>query len=90
MAGPVDPTAEARRHYLAVLAGEVEARGLETRPAGPEDSVLHVTDPETGHMTMVVAMPSSPISWSYLWSGGGEASAADPAEAAETIAAALR
>jgi hypothetical protein len=90
MAGPVDPIAETRRHYLAVLAGEMEERGLVTRPLGPDDSVLHVADPATGHTTMVVAMPSSPVTWSYLWSGGGAASAGDPADAAERIAASLR
>lgn len=38
---------------------------------------------------MVFAMPSSSDAWSYLWSGGGSASADNPAQAADLLAASL-
>jgi hypothetical protein len=89
MAGAVDPIAESRRHYLAALSYEAEVRGLGCRLLGPREDVLRITDPSTGRTATVVAMPSSPVTWSYLWSGGGLASAADPSRAADLIAASL-
>jgi hypothetical protein len=89
MGGTVDPTAESRRHHLAALAYEAEVRGLDCRLVGPAEDILRVAEPSTGQSVMVVAMPSSPVTWSYLWSGGGIVSAADPSRAAGLIAASL-
>jgi hypothetical protein len=89
MAGAVDPTAEARRHFLAALAYEAEARGLVCRLTGPGETVLHVAHPATGRGTMVLVVPSSSLNWSYLWGGGGLAAAADPSRAADLIAGSL-
>lgn len=49
--------------------------------------MLRVSDPFTGRAVMVVAMQTSQIDWSYLWAGGGQASASDPARAADLILA---
>ncbi|MBW8484249.1 hypothetical protein [Actinomadura parmotrematis] len=74
-----------RRHHLAALAYEVEARGLRWRLAGPEGSVLAVVGPRTRRQLMVVATPTGG-GWSYLWSGGGMADAARAADAADLLA----
>ena len=84
-----DPTEEPRRQRLAGLTSEARMRGLQCRPVGPDDALLHVANPSSGHSTMVFAMPSWPDSWTYLWSNGGSASAADPAHAADLLAAFL-
>ena len=85
----VDRIAQARRHHLAALAYEAGARGLEWRLAGPGQAVLHVADRRTGRGVMVVAMPSSPFSWTFVWTGGGPADAADPVRAMDLIAHAI-
>ncbi|WP_026341195.1 hypothetical protein [Actinomadura atramentaria] len=79
-----DP-AQVRRHHLALLARAVGARGLHWRLAGPEESVLAVSSPRTGHQVMIVAMPTG-TGWSYLWTGGGIADVADADRAADAIA----
>lgn len=89
MSGTLDPTDESRRHCLAGLAYEAQIRGLQCRLTGPDDALLHVSSPSSGHSTMVFAMPSSPDAWTYLWSGGGSASATDPSQAADLLAASL-
>ena len=89
MSGAVDPTEESRRHCLAMLADEARTRGLRCTPTGPNGALLHVSRPSNGHSTMVFAVPSSSGAWSYLWSGGGSASADDPAHAAGLLAASL-
>ncbi|MFG2090443.1 MULTISPECIES: hypothetical protein [unclassified Spirillospora] len=73
--------AEERRRHLAVLAHEVEARGLSWRLAGPEESLLGVTGPRTRRQIMVVASLSGD-GWYYLWPGGmaGVADAPDVAD----------
>ncbi|MCO5974147.1 hypothetical protein [Actinoallomurus soli] len=76
-----------RRRHLEALAREVEARGLQASLT--EDLMLRVVDPPSGHGVLVVAMPMSRIRWSYLWAGGGQADADDPARAAELIARTL-
>lgn len=85
----VDPTSEVRLRHLTALAREVEARGLRSRLVGQEKVLLRVAHPRTGRGTMVVAMPTSRLEWSYLWGRGGQAAAADPALAADMIAAFL-
>ncbi len=77
--------ADARRHHLAALAYEIEARGLSWRLAGPGESVLHVANPATRRQVMVVAMPTGE-GWFYLWAGGGMAEVTQPARAADQIA----
>ncbi|WP_233358977.1 hypothetical protein [Thermomonospora amylolytica] len=77
--------ADARRHHLAALAYEIEARGLSWRLAGPGESVLHVAHPVTRRQVMVVAMPAGE-SWCYLWAGGGTGDVGRPALAADQIA----
>jgi hypothetical protein len=89
MSGTVDPAKESRRHCLARLASEAQIRGLQCGPAGPDGALLHVSSPSSGRSTMVFAMPSSPDTWIYLWSGGGSASATDPSHAADLLAASL-
>jgi hypothetical protein len=89
MSGTVDPTERSRRQCLAGLASEAQLRGLQCRPAGPDGALLHVSSPSSGHSTMVFAMPSLSHTWTYLWSGGGSASAVDPAQAADLLAAFL-
>ena len=88
MSGAADPNEESRRECLARLADEARTRGLQCTLAGPNGALLHVSRPN-GPNTMVFAMPSSADAWSYLWSGGGSASANDPAQAAELLAASL-
>ncbi len=81
--------AETRRELLAGLALELEHRGLRHRLLGADRSLLRVYHPRTGRVAMVLAAPASPagrLGWSYLWSGGGVADAADPAAAAKEIA----
>ena len=89
MAATADPTSEGRRHHLAALTYEVEARGLRCRLTGPGKGILVVLDPSSGRSLMVVAMPTARAGWSYLWGGGGLAAAADPSRAADLIAATL-
>lgn len=89
MAGPADSYAGSRRHHLAALAYEAGLRGLECRLLGPDEAVLRIAEPSSGRATMVVAVPSSAVAWTYLWSGGGAASVTDPSHAADLIAVAL-
>ncbi|MFF5260465.1 hypothetical protein ACFY4C_16085 [Actinomadura viridis] len=77
--------AEVRRHHLAALAYEVEARGLWYRMAGPEESVLAVLGPRTRRRIMVVATPVGG-GWSFLWSDGGMADVGEVARVADQIA----
>ena len=88
MAGYVDPIHGARRHHLAALAYEAGARGLACRLVGPGEEVLRVVD-RYGLATMVVAIPTSPNVWSYLWGDGGIADTSDPSLAAELIVRSL-
>ena len=88
MADEADPHAASRKNYLAALAYEAQVRGLECRPVGKEGGVLRIAAP-SGRSTMVVAVPSSPVAWSYLWGGGGVASVDNPSHAADLIAASL-
>jgi hypothetical protein len=86
---PAPRVAETRQERLADLARELESRGLRHRLLGVDGSVLRVIHPATGHAAMILATPATPAGkpgWSYLWSGGGVADAADPARAAEEIA----
>ncbi|MFB4318509.1 hypothetical protein [Actinomadura sp. 21ATH] len=76
--------AEVRRHHLAALAYEAEARGLRWRLAGPEESVLAVLGPRTRRQIMVVATPARG-GWSYLWPGGGIADVAEVAVVADRL-----
>ncbi len=76
---------EVRRRHLAVLAYEVEARGLRWRLAGPQESVLSVVGPRTRRQVMVVATPVA-SGWSFLWSGGGMADVGRVAEVADRLA----
>ncbi|WP_245623238.1 hypothetical protein [Spirillospora albida] len=77
--------ADVRRHHLAALAYEVEARGLHWRLAGPGDAVLGVLHPRTRRHVMVVAMPAG-AGWSYLWTGGGAADVAAVSQVADRLA----
>jgi hypothetical protein len=83
--GSQEELVEARKHHLAALAYELEARGLACRLLGPDESVLRVASPATGRKVMILATASA-TGWSYLWSGGGMADAAAPAIAADQIA----
>jgi hypothetical protein len=85
VAGSQEELVEARRHHLAALAYELEARSLACRLIGADESVLRVANPVTGHNVMILATASA-TGWSYLWSGGGMADAAAPAYAADQIA----
>jgi hypothetical protein len=76
--------AEVRRHHLAALAYEVEARGLRWRLAAPEESVLCVVEPVSRRQVMVVATPVGD-GWSYLWSGGGIADVGKVADVADRL-----
>ncbi|MGP4024213.1 hypothetical protein [Actinomadura sp. 3N407] len=76
--------AEARRRHLAVLAKEVEARGLSWRLAGPEESLLSVTGPRSRRQIMVVATLSGD-GWYYLWPGGGMADVAEAPNVADRL-----
>lgn len=76
--------AEARRHHLAALAYELEARRLRWRLDGPEESVLRVAHPASRRQAMVVATPTGDR-WSYLWTGGGIAEVGAPGPVAEQI-----
>ncbi|MEV5711603.1 hypothetical protein [Actinoallomurus sp. NPDC052274] len=87
MAATSGPGAGPRRRHLEALAREVEARGLQGLLT--EDLMLRVVDPSGGRALLVVAMPMSRIRWSFLWAGGGQADADDPARAAELIARTL-
>jgi hypothetical protein len=89
MSGAVDSSDTSRRQCLTRLADEARSRGLQCTLTGPDGALLHVANPASGHSTMVFAMSLSPDNWSYLWSGGGSASATDPAQAAESLAASL-
>ncbi|MCO6010283.1 hypothetical protein NE236_35495 [Actinoallomurus purpureus] len=89
MAATADSASGPRRRHLEALAREVEGRGLRGLLVGAEEPMLRVVDPSSGQSVMVVAMPTSRIGWSYLWGGGGQADAADPVGAAESIAQAL-
>ncbi|TDB95146.1 hypothetical protein E1266_14260 [Actinomadura sp. 7K534] len=73
-----------RRRHLAVLAREVEARGLSWRLAGPDESLLSVTGPRTRRQAMVVATLCGD-GWYYLWPGGGMAAVAEAAVVAERL-----
>jgi hypothetical protein len=88
MADGADPHAASRKNYLAALAYEAGVRGLECRSVGPNEGILRVAAP-SGRSTMVVAVPSSTVAWSYLWGGGGTASVDNPSRAADLIAASL-
>lgn len=79
---------EARRHHLAALVYELEARSLQWRLVGPDESVLRVANNAASRQIMVVATPTG-SGWSYLWSGGGMSATGRPAEVAEKIARAL-
>jgi hypothetical protein len=81
-------TIETRRQHLTALAGELRHRGLDCRLLGPDESVLRVINATTGRKVMILASPTA-NGWSFLWSGGGIADAADPADAADRIARAL-
>ncbi|GAA4614452.1 hypothetical protein GCM10023195_63060 [Actinoallomurus liliacearum] len=87
MAATSGPGTGPRRRHLEALAREVEARGLQGLLT--EDLMLRVVDPASGRGLLVVAMPMSRIRWSFLWAGGGQADADDPARAAELIARTL-
>jgi hypothetical protein len=76
--------AEARRHRLASLIFELEARRLSCRLAGAGDLVLRVANETTRRQAMVVATQTGGT-WSYLWTGGGLADAENPAHAAALI-----
>ncbi|MWA03871.1 hypothetical protein F8568_026495 [Actinomadura sp. LD22] len=76
--------AEVRRRHLAALAGELRARGLACRLAGPGESVLSVHGPGAGRRLMVVATPTG-AGWSYLWPGGGMADVAAAPAVADRI-----
>lgn len=89
MSGAVDSTENSRRNRLARLADEARTRGLRCALTGPDGGLLHVSRPSSGNSTLVFAVPSSTDAWSYLWSGGGAASANDPAQAADLLAASL-
>lgn len=86
MAAAVDYTSERRRRHLEALAREVRTRGLHGHMVGQEEPMLQVSDPATGRGTLVLAMQTSRIDWSYLWGGGGQAGVEDPARAADLIA----
>ncbi len=86
MAAAADYTAERRRRLLEALAREARARGLDTRLTSRGELMLQVTDPASGHTTLVLAVQASRIDWSYLWGGGGQMAATDPARAADLIA----
>jgi hypothetical protein len=88
MADGADPHAVSRKNYLAALAYEAEVRGLVCRLVGRDEGILRVASP-SGRSTMVVAVPSSAVAWSYLWGGGGSASVDNPSHAADLIAASL-
>jgi hypothetical protein len=90
MAGVVGPIANDRRHHLAVLAYEASARGFDCRLTGPGSTILRVTDPATGLGVMVAAVPTSPTTWCYLWTGGGAADTADTVRAVDLLAGTLR
>ncbi|QFG26922.1 hypothetical protein F7P10_08785 [Actinomadura sp. WMMB 499] len=77
--------ARVRRGHLAVLAYEVERRGLACRLAGPGESVLSVRDARSGRSAMVVATPAGD-GWSYLWPGGGIADVAAAPQVADRLA----
>ncbi|WP_051468560.1 hypothetical protein [Actinomadura oligospora] len=77
--------AEVRRHHLAALAYEVEARGLRWRLAGPDEMVLGVVGPVSRRQIMVVATPVG-TGWSYLWSGGGMADVSRVSGVADQLA----
>lgn len=80
---------ETRRHHLAALSDALQRLdpGLACRLLGPTGSVLRVAGVTSGRRIMVLASPTTD-GWSYLWSGGGMADAADPAAAARLVAAA--
>jgi len=86
MAAAADHTAERRRRLLESLAREARARGLDARLTSRGELMLQVSDTASGHGTLVVAIQTSRIDWSYLWGGGGQLAATDPARAADLIA----
>ncbi|MFD0687760.1 hypothetical protein [Actinomadura fibrosa] len=73
-----------RRHHLATLACEVEARGLGWRFVGPGEALLGVRGPRTRHEIMVVATPDG-AGWSYLWPGGGIADVTGVVQVADQL-----
>ena len=79
---------ETRRRYLAVLAREVEARGLFWRFAGPGEALLTVSGPRTRRQVMVVATVCAD-GWYFLWPGGGMACVGDAATVAARLAGLL-
>jgi hypothetical protein len=89
MSGAVDPAEITRQDCLAMLAHEARVRGLQCSLTGPDGALLQVSHPSSGRSTIVFAMPSPSDTWSYLWSGGGSASATSPAQAAGLLAEAL-
>lgn len=76
---------ETRRRHLTTLADELGRLGLGCRLLGPAESVLRVVGGSTGRRVMVLASPTTE-GWSFLWTGGGIADAADPGTAAHQIA----
>ncbi|MEU6752491.1 hypothetical protein ABZ914_40255 [Spirillospora sp. NPDC046719] len=80
--------AEVRRRHLATLAGELHARGLTCRFAGPGESVLSVHGAGADRQVMVVATPVG-TGWSYLWPGGGMADVTTAPDVAVSICIAL-
>ena len=86
MAAAADHTAERRRRLLEALAREARARGLDARLTARGEMMLQVSDTASGRGTLVVAMQTSRSEWSYLWGGGGQLVATDPARAAGLIA----
>lgn len=86
MAAATDHTAERRRRLLESLAREVRIRGLNARLTTRGELMLQVTDVGSGRGTIVLVIQVSRVDWSYLWGGGGQAGATDPARAAELIA----
>ncbi|HEY8481457.1 MAG TPA: hypothetical protein VIL71_16665 [Spirillospora sp.] len=75
---------EARRRHLAILAREVEARGLAWRLVGPGESLLRVTGPRTRRQIVVVATLAGD-GWFYLWPGGGMAGVSEVAAVADRL-----
>lgn len=86
MAAAADRTTERRRRLLESLAREAKARGLNARLTVRGELMLQVSDTASERGTLVVAVQTSRADWSYLWGGGGQLGADDPARAADLIA----
>lgn len=86
MAAAADRTTERRRRLLESLAREAKARGLDARLTGRGEPMLQVSDVGSGRGTLVVAVQTSRVDWSFLWGGGGQLAATEPARAADLIA----